>query len=182
MIVGVGILGFFAAKAIYLGYTVIGIIVPGDKLNNIFTNAAYYVKLVIPDFYPESIRNIITGYLDWIGMSNLLFPPEYVSAYEGWAGAISSFILGIIYYLIILGVVSLGCSIYWAGNTLIFTVLVKKKDDKNLLEIKEEVVEEKKEEEVEKKETEEEKKAKKSRKKEEGSEEKPESEKEEKKE
>jgi len=182
MIVGVGILGFFAAKAIYLGYTVIGIIVPGDKLNNIFTNAAYYVKLVIPDFYPESIRNIITGYLDWIGMSNLLFPPEYVPAYEGWAGAISSFILGIVYYLIILGVVSLGCSIYWAGNTLIFTVLVKKKDDKNLLEIKEEVVEEKKEEEVEKKETEEEKKAKKSRKKEEGSEEKPESEKEEKKE
>ncbi len=165
MFIGVGILGFFAAKAIFLCYTVIGIIVPADKIGNIFTNAAYYVKLTIPPFYPESISNIITGYVEWIGMPNLLFPPEYVPAYESWAGAIASFILGIIYYLIIIGVMSLGCSIYWAGNTLIFTVLVKKKDDKNLLEIKEEVFEEKKEEKPEEKE--EEKKAKKSRKKEE---------------
>lgn len=166
MIIGVGILGFFAAKAIFLCYSVIGIIVPAEKISNLFANAAYYVKLFIPPFCPESIQNFITGYIEWIGMPNLLFPPEYVSAYEGWAGAIASFILGIIYYFIILGVMSLGCSIYWAGNTLIFTVLVKKKDDKNLLEIKEEVFEEKKEEEkVEEKE--EEKKNKKSRKKEE---------------
>lgn len=146
MIVGVAILGFFAAKAIFLCYSVISIIVPAEKLGNIFTNAGYYVKLIVPPFSPDSFQNIITGYIEWIGMPNLLFPPEYVSAYEGWAGAIASFILGIIYYLIILGVMSLGCSIYWAGNTLIFTVLVKKKDDKNLLEIKEEVFEEKKEE------------------------------------
>jgi len=165
MIIGVAILGFFAAKAIFLCYTVIGIIVPAEKIGNIFANAAYYVKLVIPDFYPESLRNLITGYVEWIGMPNLLFPPEYVSAYETWAGAIASFILGIIYYLIILGVMSLGCSIYYAGNTLIFTVLVKKKDDKNLLEIKEETFEEKVEEKTEEKE--EEKKAKKQRKKEE---------------
>ncbi|MEO0094631.1 MAG: hypothetical protein ABIL46_05520 [candidate division WOR-3 bacterium] len=165
IILGVGILGFFAAKAIFLCYTVIGIIVPAEKLGNIFTNAAYYVKLVMPDFCPESLRNFITGYIEWIGMPNLLFPPEYVSAYETWAGAIASFILGIIYYLIILGVMSLGCSIYYAGNTLIFTVLVKKKDDKNLLEIKEETFEEKAEEKTEEKE--EEKKVKKQRKKEE---------------
>jgi len=166
LVIGVGILGFFAAKAIFLCYTVIGIIVPAEKIGNIFTNAAYYVKLFIPPFCPESIQNFITRYVEWIGMTNLLFPSEYVSAYEGWAGAIASFILGIIYYLIILGVVSLGCSIYWAGNTLIFTVLVKKKDDKNLLEIKEEIFEEKKEEEKTE-EKEEEKKTKKSRKKEE---------------
>ncbi|MEO0136477.1 MAG: hypothetical protein ABIL40_07785 [candidate division WOR-3 bacterium] len=181
MILGIIILGFFAAKAIYLCYAVIGIIVPGEKLSNLFTNAAYYVKIVIPDFYPEALKNFITGYLDWIGMSNLLFPPEYAPAYESWAGAISSFVLGIIYYLIIAGVLSLGCAIYWAGNTLIFTVLVKKKDDKNLLEIKEEVfeekVEEKKEEKVEEKpeEKDEDKKAKK-RKKEEETAEKPQTE------
>jgi hypothetical protein len=172
LVIGVVILGFFAAKAIFLCYTVIGIIVPADKLGNIFANAAYYVKLLIPPFYPESIQNLITGYVEWIGMPNLLFPPEYVSAYEGWAGAIASFILGIVYYFIILGVMSLGYSIYWAGNTLIFTVLVKKKDDKNLLEIKEEVFEEKKEE-VKPEEKEEEKKPKKPRKKEEETEEKP---------
>lgn len=147
MIIGVGILGFFAAKAIFLGKDVIGIIVPEEKLGNLFTNAAYYVKLQIPPFCPESVQDLITRYIEWIGMPNLFFPPEYIPAYETWAGAICSFILGIIYYLIILGVLSFGFAIYWAGNTVIFTVLVKKKDDKNLLEIKEEVFEEKKEEE-----------------------------------
>ncbi|MEO0216429.1 MAG: hypothetical protein ABIL70_02820 [candidate division WOR-3 bacterium] len=147
VIVGVGILGFFAVKAIFLGQDVIGIIVPEAKLDNILLNAAYYVKLTIPSFYPESVQELITRYIEWVGMPNLLFPPEYSPAYETWAGAISSFLLGIIYYLIILGVCSLGLSIFYAGNTIIFTVLVKKKDDKNLLEIKEEAFEEKKEEE-----------------------------------
>ena len=85
-------------------------------------------------------------------MPNLLYPPEYLPAYETWAGAITSFILGIVYYFIILFVKSLGVAIFWAGNTVIFTVLVKKKDDKNLLEIKEEVFEEEKKEEVKKEE------------------------------
>lgn len=179
MIIGTIILGFFAAKAIFLCYTVIGIIVPAEKIGDIFTNAAYYVKIVIPDFYPESVKNFITGYIEWIGMPNLLFPPEYMPAYEGWAGAIASFILGIIYYLIIAGVLSLACSIYWAGNTLIFTVLVKKKDEKNLLEVKEEIFEEKKEEKAEEKvEEKEEKKEKKRKKEEETSEEQPKEEKE----
>ncbi len=142
IVIGVVILGFFAAKAIFLGHTVLGIVVPVDKLDNIFTNAAYYVKITVPPICPEWWNNFVTGYLDWIGMPNILFPPDYMTAYESWSGAISSFIMGITYYLIILFVVSLGAAIYWAGNTLIFTVLVKKKDDKNLLEIKEETFEE----------------------------------------
>jgi len=138
---GVGILGFFAAKAIFLCHDVVAIIVPLEKLDNIFMNAAYYVKIVLPPLYPESVHTMLIEYLDSIGMINLIFPFEYIPAYESWAGAISSFILGIIYYLIILFVLAFGGSIYWAGNTLIFTVLVKKKDDKNLLEIKEETLE-----------------------------------------
>lgn len=166
VVIGVGILGFFTAKAIFLGQDVIGIIVPQAKLDNLLTNAAYYVKITVPPLSPEWCHNFVTNYLEWIGMPNLLFPPEYVSAYETWAGAISSFILGIIYYVIILGVIALGGAIFWAGNTVIFTVLVKKKDDKNLLEIKEEVFEEKKEEEK-LEEKSEEKKPKRTRKKEE---------------
>jgi len=142
---------------------VIGLIVPMEKLNNILENAAYYVKITVPLILPESYHNLVSSYLNWIGTPNLLFPTEYVTAYESWAGAISSFILGIIYYLIILFVMSLGAAIFWSGNTVIFTVLVKKKDDKNLLEIKEEVFEEKPAEEK----IEEEKKPKRTRKKEE---------------
>ena len=142
MIVGIGILGFFSAKAIFLAQDVVGLIVPVDKLDNILLNAAYYVKMIVPPILPESYHTLILDYIEWIGMPSLLYPPDYLPAFESWAGAITSFVLGIIYYLIILFVMSLGGAIYWAGNTLIFTVLVKKKDDKNLLELKEETFEE----------------------------------------
>ncbi len=161
MIIGIGLLGFFSAKAIFLGQDVLGIIVPAAKLDNILLNAAYYVKTSLPPLCPEVSHNLFTGFIEWIGMPNLIFPPDYVPAFESWAGAIASFVLGIIYYLIILFVMSLGGAIFWSGNTLVFTVLVKKKDDKNLLEIKEERFEEPKVEEK----TEEEKKETRARKK-----------------
>ena len=154
IIIGVGLLGFFSAKAIFLGQDVIGSIVPVDKLDTILANAAYYVKITIPPITPELYHDWVNGYIEWIGMPNLLFPPDYMSnvaATDAWAGTISSFILGVIYYLIILFVISFGAAMFWAGNTVIFTVLVKKKDDKNLLEIKEEIFEEKPEEKEEKK-------------------------------
>jgi len=140
--IGVGILGFFAAKAIFLGQDVIGILVSPDKLGSIFQNAAYYVKMSIPPICPEAYRELFISYIEWIGMPNLLFPPDQIATIDGFAGAIASFLFGVIYYLIILFVMSLGGAIFWSGNTLIFTVLVKKKDDKNLLEIKEETFEE----------------------------------------
>jgi len=153
VLIGVGLLGFFSAKAIFLGQDVIGLIVPAEKLDNLLINAAYYVKITIPPVCPESWHNLITGYIESTGMPNLLYPSGYLPAYETWSGAITSFILGVVYYFIILFIKSLGVAIFWAGNTVIFTVLVKKKDDKNLLEIKEEIFEEpKKEEVIEKKE------------------------------
>ena len=148
VLIGVGLLGFFSAKAIFLGQDVIGLIVPAEKLDNLLINAAYYVKITIPPICPESWHNLITGYIESIGMPNLLYPSGYIPAYETWSGAITSFILGVVYYFIIIFIKSLGVAIFWAGNTVIFTVLVKKKDDKNLLEIKEEIFEEPKKEEV----------------------------------
>jgi hypothetical protein len=144
VIIGAGLLGIFSAKAIFLGQDVIGLIVPADKLDNLLINAAHYVKITVPPLLPESWHSLFAGYLESIGMTNLLYPPEYLPAYESWAGAITSFILGVVYYFIVLFVKSLGMAIFWAGNTVIFTVLVKKKDDKNLLEIKEEPFEEEK--------------------------------------
>ncbi|UCF71304.1 MAG: hypothetical protein JSW49_03215 [candidate division WOR-3 bacterium] len=144
VLIGVGLLGFFSAKAIFLGQDVIGLIISPEKLDNLLINAAYYVKIAVPPLFPESFHNLFSGYLESIHMTNLLYPPNYLPAYETWSGAITSFILGIVYYFIVLFVKSLGVAILWAGNTVIFTVLVKKKDDKNLLEIKEEPFEEEK--------------------------------------
>ncbi len=146
IVIGVAILAFFSAKAIFLCKAVVGLIVPADKLDTVFMNASYYVKLVIPDYYPIAIQDPIVNFIkDTLGMPNLLYPMEYLipPGSESWASSIASFLLGIVYYFIVMFVSSLACSIYWAGNTVIFTVLVKKKDDKNLLEIKEETFEEK---------------------------------------
>jgi hypothetical protein len=147
VLIGVGLLGFFSAKAIFLGQDVIGLIISPEKLDNLLINAAHYVKITVPPIFPESWHNLFSGYVESIGMSNLLYPPEHLPAYEKWSGAITSLILGVVYYFIVLFVKSLGAAIFWAGNTVIFTVLVKKKDDKNLLEIKEEPFEEEKKEE-----------------------------------
>ena len=146
IIAGVVILAFFSAKAIFLGRAIVGVVLPMEKLDNILMNAAYYVKLIIPPFYPEAWQGMFRNFIDWIGMPNLLYPLEYMPPVEGFAGGLSSIILGAVYYFIVMFVSSLACSIYWAGNTVIFTVLVKKKDEKNLLEIKEEPLEEKPEE------------------------------------
>ncbi len=136
-VIGVAILGFFSAKAIFFAHTVLKIFM-GLKLDDIFFNAAYYVKVNLPAICPERCVSWITLYLERIGMINLLYPPEYTTFNMHWAKVISAFGLGMIYYLIILFVLSLGAAIFWSGNTVIFTVLVKKKDDKNLLEVKEE--------------------------------------------
>jgi len=134
---GVCILAYFSAKALVFAQTILGILM-GSKLDDIFMNAFYYVKINIPAVYPEGLISWITLFLERIGMINLLYPPEYAAVDMHWAKTISAFGLGMIYYVLILFVMALGCSIFWAGNTVIFTVLVKKKDDKNLLEVRDE--------------------------------------------
>ena len=149
VIIGVAIfiLGYFTARAIFLGGSVLGIVM-GDKMGILFNNAAHLVRITIPSCCPDIAFQKITWMLEKFGMMNILFPPGYQSV--NWSMAIAGFGMGIIYYLIILFVLSYGGAIWWAGTTLIFTVLVMKKDERNLLEEKEEippVIEEKKEEE-----------------------------------
>jgi hypothetical protein len=52
-------------------------------------------------------------------------------AFAGW-------LLGLAFYLVIFFVAAYGMAIISSGNALIYTVLVKIKDDKNLLEKREE--------------------------------------------
>jgi hypothetical protein len=72
---------------------------------------------------------------------------------------VASFLLGISFYLIVFIVLGYGLSVLGSGQTLIYTILVKIKDNKNLLEEKEKLFGEEFEEEKEEK-AEKEKKAK----------------------
>lgn len=146
--VGVYVLAYFSAKAIFFAHLILKIFM-GSKLDDLFLNAAYYVKINMPPICPDVCVRWFTQFVERIGMVNLLYPPEYTAVNLQWAKVITSFGLGAIYYLLILFVMALAGAIVWSGNTVIFTVLVNKKDDKNLLEVKEEepqIAEEKKEE------------------------------------
>jgi hypothetical protein len=65
---------------------------------------------------------------------------------------LASYLLGISFYLIVFIVIGYGLSVMASGQTLIYTILVKIKDNKNLLEEKEELFGEEFEEEEETKE------------------------------
>jgi hypothetical protein len=76
---------------------------------------------------------------------------------------LASYLLGFSFYLIVFIVIGYGLSVMGSGQTLIYTILVKIKDSKNLLEEKEELFGEEFEEEEEKKEEKKAKKVKKAR-------------------
>lgn len=136
-------LALASSWAVRIGGGVVHIFMRG-KLDHIFQNALYYVRINPPDWLPGWVKPPLTQFLNWLGLGQVLGPQSYL--YRGWAVDISSFLCGIALYGIIGFVIAYLGATWFAGNTLIYTVLVKKKDDKNLLEVKEE--EEKKEEEV----------------------------------
>ncbi|MFA5031632.1 MAG: hypothetical protein WC614_01300 [bacterium] len=77
----------------------------------------------------------------------IIAPPTW--SVGNWAEIVGGFLVGISFYFILFFVMAYGVSIWSAGQTLIYTVLVKMKDEKNLLEkIEEEFEEEKIEEET----------------------------------
>ncbi|MBN2378192.1 hypothetical protein JXM67_00095 [candidate division WOR-3 bacterium] len=54
---------------------------------------------------------------------------------------IGSVLFSIAYHIVILFIFAYGTAIWYAGNTLIYLILVRKKDDRNLLEIRDEEIE-----------------------------------------
>jgi hypothetical protein len=54
-----------------------------------------------------------------------------------WANDIGSALTGLAFYVVLLLVIAFGCTVWYSGNTLVYAVLAKKKDDKNVLELPE---------------------------------------------
>jgi len=112
----------------------------GDKLGSIFTNALDYLKL------PSGIANFFTTLLPGSEVS-LMSSPNPFGFTLLWTYdlpllyKISSAVMCISFILIFFVVLSYGLTIISTGQTLIYIILRKKKDDENLLEKKPEVEE-----------------------------------------
>jgi len=113
----------------------------GKEWHIMWKNAKWYVYL--PNFFPLVAAR-------WF--PSLVFPQgAFLSEGVAKVTLIGSFLLGGSFYLILFIILGYGLSIQGSGQTLIYTILVKIKDNKNLLEEKEELFGEEFEEEKEEK-------------------------------
>jgi len=121
---------------------------PHSWWETMWNNGLWYLSPCPPIQWIESIVGRITP--------ALIYPQRLMPV--NWAEGIGGFLTGCGFYVIAFFVIAYGLSTWGAGQSLIYTVLVKIKDDKNLLEKKEEEFEEEKIEEDKKVEHKEEKK------------------------
>lgn len=136
---GTLILGMASWGAVKVGSLVLKIFMRG-KVDDVLANAASYVRLNMPAWCPGILQTGTAKVARLTGMGGTLEPSVYVPL--GWSKDVASLLIGITFYLIILFVLSYGAAVWFSGTTVIYTVLVRKKDDKNLLEVKEEKIEE----------------------------------------
>lgn len=125
-----GVLGFFIKHSLGLVNWALGLVM-GDKLVAVINNAYCYLPSIpkLP-FVPK--------------ISGFFFPQLLVAKTPQplpWSGDIAACLIGIFLYLILFFFYSYGFAMFSAGQSLIYIDLVRKKDDKDLLEKKEEAEE-----------------------------------------
>ncbi len=125
-----GIFAWAIAKGLYIAHWVLSAgWLMGDKYVKIEKAALSYLPSHPALYVFEPVLRII-------GATPLLYPQPVANLTV--PEAIVGFLFGILLYFIIFVALSYWGAIHWAGNTLIFVVLAKKKDDINYLEVKEE--------------------------------------------
>jgi hypothetical protein len=128
------LLGLATSAAGRIGYGITGVFT-GYKLADVMTNAAYYFKVAVPDWWPVKLQQLFLRAIDYYGLSQIYRPSDYVAL--GWSHDVASLLLGVLFYLIAIMVVGYGLSVWFTGMTINFAVLAYKKDEKNVLELPE---------------------------------------------
>ena len=139
---GVWIFGWLTKKGLLLANWVLS--VWGHSWwKSVWNNGLWYLSPVPPITWVEALTARIAP--------TLIHGPEWVPV--NWAQLVSSFCVGLALYFIMFMVLGYGIATWAAGQSLIYAVLVKYKDDRDLLkEIEEEEKEREKEEEEKKEE------------------------------
>jgi hypothetical protein len=132
---GTFLLGLVSAAAVKIGSTVVHVFA-GAKIYDMLANGSHFLKVNLPSWTPELCRNLFERFIVYM-RAGMLIEPSYYSRI-GWQIDIGSVLFAIAFYCIVLFVISYGASTWFSGNVLIYSVLAKKKDDKNLFEKSEE--------------------------------------------
>ena len=128
VLMGFGVFAAFSYWAVMLGYKLLGIFM-GD----------YFTGLAAAGFNmytPPMIMNIMLGALQGWGLDQgfyLMSTPDL-----NWAGHVSAFLMGMSLNLVRLLVVSYAAAATVVGQTIIYGIIVMKRDERNIFERQEE--------------------------------------------
>jgi len=132
---GTFLFGLASGVAVKIGSTVAHVIA-GAKIYDMLANSSHFLKVNLPSWTPELCRNLFERFIVYMRAGMLIEPSYY--ARIGWQIDVGSVLFAIGFYCIALFVVSYGAATWFSGNVLIYSVLTKKKDDKNIFEKSEE--------------------------------------------
>jgi hypothetical protein len=138
--IGLFIFALFLKKSVTVMHLALGFM-QGKRfwLEAMWNNARWYLPPV-PAFAFTHVDDLFARFLPIMFQRTI-----YISG--DVATNIGAFFLGLFFYILAFLVIGFALSMWSAGQTVIYTVLVKMKDEKNLLEQKEELFEEELEEE-----------------------------------
>jgi len=121
-----GLLGWFSLLAIRLGHSVLQVFAPSN-FAGIASGGPFYLRLSLPSWCP------MFRYFEASG--GALVSGELTA--QGITQNVAALLVGVSAYVVLLIVLGYGAAVWNTGTTIAFTVLARKKDDKNLLEERE---------------------------------------------
>ncbi len=125
------IFGFFASWAVKLSLGLMSVAWPRALY-------AHDVAVRFADWF--SLSPVLSQIAQWAGFGAFIQPAGYMATKASTVGA--GILLGLVYYLITFVILAFCGSVWWVGQTLIYIVLSKKKDNIDLLAQRPEAVEE----------------------------------------
>jgi hypothetical protein len=117
------ILGWFALQAVKVGGAVLHVFM-GSKLPEIMSGAQFYLRISLPTWCP--LFPLVAPF------GGIVFGGNELTA-SAAGGNIAAVLIGAGAYVVLLLVLGYAMAVWHTGMTLIFCVLTRKKDDKDLL-------------------------------------------------
>ncbi|MBM3314316.1 hypothetical protein FJY71_00540 [candidate division WOR-3 bacterium] len=128
------LLGLASSLAGRVGWFILRIPM-GDRVTDALSNAAFYFKVTLPDWWPAALQRLFRWEVAAYGLPQIYRPGDYIAL--GWGQDAGAVLAALTFYVVALIVVGYGMSVWFTGSAIAYTVLVHKKDDKNILEIPE---------------------------------------------
>ncbi len=133
------LLGFASSLAGRLGSFILTLFM-GETYQEMLNGASFIFKIAIPNwgvFIP--LHKLTVWIADIYGLPQIYAPTYWLI--PNWSVYLGAVLLAVCGYTVALMVIGYGVSVWFSGNVVSIAIMIKKKDDKNILEVPEEELE-----------------------------------------